>query len=170
MSLPADDLEELGAEHDLFPPTQGEAIPWAPGDAPHGENLDLNEYPRELLRLKQCRSFRADLRHKLTVIIRAHGGVGNRGVNNAAYALFTTRQTIGRWLRWDCAPAERVTWEKIDRLYAESIEKLVAEKTRKKNQRTRNAPRLRPNFVVAGGDPQGPPENVLLATADPKPE
>lgn len=125
-------LAELGGARDALPIPAPELAPWAEGDAPHAEEIDLNEYPVELLKLKKCRSFRADLRHKLTLIIRAHGGYGRRGVLRAAYALRVSRQTLNQWLRWEASPRSRNTFARIDNLYAEALEKLVAEKTKKK--------------------------------------
>ncbi len=36
-------------------------------------------FPSALRKLRKCRSFRADLRHKLEIIVRAHGGYGQGG-------------------------------------------------------------------------------------------
>jgi hypothetical protein len=128
-------VSEIGAEHDARPVPTGRIVPWSEGDLPHGENIDLNEYPVELLKFKKCRSFRADLRHKLEIIIRAYGGYGHRGVHRAARRLQCTRQSVMNWLRWDTSPRTRFLLERIDNAYAEAIEELV--KTRLKKKRVR---------------------------------
>lgn len=127
------EAENLGAERDMWPLPVQHQIPWAEGDAPHGESIDLNEYPVELLRLKKCRSFRADLLHKLTIILRAHGGYGmGHGVARASKILEVSPFTFLRWLKWEFAPRSRVSWERVDNLYEESIARLVADKLKKK--------------------------------------
>jgi hypothetical protein len=126
------DLLELGADLDTRPLPDPDLKPWAPGDMPHAESVDLNEYPVELLKMKQCRSFRADLRHKLTVIIRAHGGYGHRGVEGAAKRIGVSRITLWNWLRWMTSPRTRLHFEIIDNAYAEALETLVADKLKRK--------------------------------------
>ncbi len=44
--------------------------------------------------MKKCRSFRADLRHKLEIILRARGDWGQRGVSRASSRLGVTRHTL----------------------------------------------------------------------------
>lgn len=122
------EAELLGADRDCRPVPVGRVVPWAEGDLPHGEDLDLNEYPVELLKMKKCRSFRADLRHKLTIIIRAHGGYGHGGLEGAAKSLRVTRQCVWLWVRWATSPRQRLMFERIDRLYSEGLETLVQEK------------------------------------------
>lgn len=132
------ELGELGARHDKLPVPPPPKTPWAPGDMPHGEDLDLNEYPVELLRLRKCRSFKADLLHKLTIIIRAHGGYGRNGLCRAARVLQVSRVSLWSWLKWRTAPAGRVTMERIDNRYADALEKLVAEKVKRSNKRRKH--------------------------------
>lgn len=128
-----DALVKLGSKNDARRKLPNRPLtPWADGDEPHGHTLDLNEYPVELLKLKKCRSFRADLRHKLTLIIRARGGYGWGGLESTAKALGVSRWSILRWLRWDTCPRAVQLFSKIDNLYADSLEKLVAEKIKKK--------------------------------------
>lgn len=119
-------LRDLGKEFDLLPLPVPPMTPWAPGDEPHWESLDLNEYATRVRSLRKCRSFRADLRHKLHVIVRACGGYGQRGMWNAAYWLRTTRQALHAWLKWDRTPRFRDTWERIDARYADALELLAA--------------------------------------------
>lgn len=109
--------------------------PWAEGDAPHWESIDLNELPNEVLRMKVCRSFRADLRHKLTLIIRANGGYGNGGVYGACRRLGIQRMTMHRWLTWKTCPHERSRYEKIDSAYEEAVQLLTARKMKASSKR-----------------------------------
>lgn len=107
-----------------FPPLP--ASPWAPGETPHGQSVDLTEYPSALRRLRKCRSFRADLRHKLEIIVQAHGGWGTAGVNLAAARLCVSRWTLRRWAAWQLAPGSRLAFERIDNAYDEALEALAA--------------------------------------------
>jgi hypothetical protein len=132
------DVVGLGDLHDKRPLPEPELAPWAPGDLPHGESIDLNEYPVELLKMKVCRSFRADLRHKLTLIIRARGGYGNKGVTGAAERLGVRRQTVYQWLKWLTAPKTRLHLERIDNAYQEAVEQLVAEKLKRRRKHKRD--------------------------------
>ncbi len=94
---------------------------------PHGQSVDLNEYPSLLKDMKKCRSFRADLRHKLEIIMRAHGGWGQRGVWRASSRLGVTRHTLRKWIKWQTSPRTRLMLETIDNAYEEAIEKLAQE-------------------------------------------
>lgn len=129
---------EIGAERDAKVLPTGRMVPWAEGDLPHGEDIDLNEYPIELLKFKKCRSFRADLRHKLTVIIRAHGGYGHGGIVRTAERLNCTRQSVMKWIRWDSSPRLRLNFERIDNAYADAIETLVKERVQRKRKRRKS--------------------------------
>lgn len=102
-----------------------ENVKWAPGDMPHGESTDLNEFPNEVLKLKICRSFRADLLHKLNLIVRSFGGTGNGGVQRTAQRLRVGRHSLQRWRRWEGSPRTRLVFERIDNAYLEAIEKLA---------------------------------------------
>ena len=117
-----------GTPRELPPQT---VTPWAEGDEPHGQSLDLDEYPVALAKLTRCRSFRADLRHKLEVIVRAAGGWGSRGVNRAADRLHVSRFTLRRWYLWRNVPRSRAALETIDNAYAEALESLAAKAVRK---------------------------------------
>lgn len=129
-----------------MPSSQGE-IPWLLEhlrnqeavwpELPHSLTTDLNEYPKQLLRLKQCRSFRADLLHKLQLIIRSFGGWGNRGIWRTASRLGVSRFTIRRWLRWESFPGSIGLVERIDDTYTEAIERLAAAASRRKQRRPR---------------------------------
>ena len=104
--------------------------PWS--DAPpHGEKIDLNEYPSILKNMRLCRSFRSDLRHKLEIIIRAHGGYGLGGMKGAARTLGVHRQTIRGWRNWRSIPASLAVWERIDNIYEDSLRILAAKKARR---------------------------------------
>ena len=118
--------------------------PWAPDDMPHAESVDLEEYPVILLGLSRCRSFRADLRHKLEIIVRAHGGHGNGGQVRAARTLQVDRHTLWAWYSWHRVPAARWLFERIDNAYALSLEKLALEAS--KRARRKPAP-SRAKFV-----------------------
>lgn len=102
---------------------------------PHGQSVDLNEYPSLLKGMMKCRSFKADLRHKLEIILRAHGGWGQRGVWRASSRLGVTRHTFRKWIRWKSSPRTRLMLELIDDVYEESIEKLAQEALREGKKR-----------------------------------
>lgn len=108
---------------------------WQPGDLPHAENIDLVEYPNEVLKMTVCRSFRADLLHKLEIIVRANGGAGEQGVWRAASELGISRSTLGRWRTLRTYPGSRVMFETIDRVYSDSIQLLAQRKLRRKRRR-----------------------------------
>lgn len=131
MSKPVN-VEDLGRERDrLKIPPPRESV-WAEGDQPYGETVDLDEFPVEVLKFTKCRSFHADMRHKLTIILRAAGGYGAEGVRNAAKALRVSRWTFRRWFQWESTPQALRTFERIDNVYEEAIHTLVAEKLKKK--------------------------------------
>jgi hypothetical protein len=109
--------------------------PWAEGDMPFSESVDLNEYPKQLLKLRQCRSFRADLRHKLEIIVRAHGGWGLGGVRRAARALQVNRFTLRRWYQWVTVPRSRLLFERIDEAYDSALETLAKRVATKRKAR-----------------------------------
>lgn len=139
------DVTELGALEDRRPVPLPPPTPWAPGDEPLWESVDLNELPNEVLKFKVCRSFRADLRHKLVLIIRAQGGYQKAGSEGAAKRLQVHRSTLFRWLRWHTCPQWRHMHERIDSAYEEAVQILVAKKmagTKKKTRRKRNAKSL----------------------------
>ncbi len=125
------DPADLGAERGCRPLPKHVLPEWAAGDEPYGDSLELQEYPAQLLHFKICRSFRADLRHKLTIIMRAYGGYGDGGMKGASRALGTSIWSFQRWLRWQQFPEKRQL-EKIDTIYAESVAVLVADRMRGK--------------------------------------
>jgi hypothetical protein len=127
--------DSLGQARDLCP-IPLPSIPWAEGDAPAHENLDLNEYAVLVLKLRRCRTFRADLLHKLQLIMRAAGGYGRGGQIRAARRLKVNRHTLRRWLSWKAAPKTRQGFERIDDAYDLAIRELVKEKCRKKKRRS----------------------------------
>jgi hypothetical protein len=92
---------------------------------PYSETVDLNEYPKQLIKLRICRSFRADLLHKLQVIIRAHGGHRLGGVKRAARALSVSRRTICRWLAYENVPSSVTQFKRIDDAYLSATERLA---------------------------------------------
>lgn len=100
--------------------------PWAEGDLPHSRSIDLDEFPSVLKGLRKCRSFRADLRHKLEIIVRAHGGYGAGGMRAAAHRLHVHRDTFRRWLQWKAVPGTRSAFGRIDDAYERSLEMLAA--------------------------------------------
>lgn len=93
---------------------------------PQGLSVETDEPPASGLKLPRVRSFRADLRHKLEIIVRAHGGYGRGGVIRAARALRVSRRTLARWLQWGSAPRTRSKWARVDDLYADSLSALGA--------------------------------------------
>lgn len=123
---PEKELRELGEERDQQREPKSFTAEWAPGDEPFGESLNLNEYPVALLKMKKCRSFRADLYHKLTIIMRASGGYGSSGLLNTAKRLRVNRTTMHAWLTWRRVPRDLLTFERIDAAYSEALERLVA--------------------------------------------
>lgn len=91
----------------------------------HGESLDLNEYPSVLRGIKKCRSFRADLTHKLEIILRAYGGRTNEGLWRTCLRLGTSRHSLRRWLKWERMPQGRLMYSRIDNVYEDSLEILA---------------------------------------------
>lgn len=129
-----DELANLGKERDHREIPVGQVIPWAEGDMPPGESLDLNEYPSVLEGLKKCRSFRADLHHKLTIILRAHGGYGGRSgaiTRVSEFLKVNNRRRVRRWLMWDSVPTRTRIFERIDNAYSDALELLAADKVRR---------------------------------------
>lgn len=106
--------------------------PWAEGDLPHSRTVDLDEFPSALKDLRKCRSFRADMRHKLEIIVRAHGGYGSGGMRHAARRLGVHRHTFRRWFQWKAVPATRSVYARIDDAYDRALEVLAARKTAKR--------------------------------------
>jgi hypothetical protein len=129
------ELRELGEERDRRREPKSFTAQWAPGDEPFGESLDLNEYPAALLKMKKCRSFRADLLHKLQIIMRASGGYGASGLANAAKRLRVSRVSVWRWLTWRQVPSSLLAFERIDAAYSEALERLVAGGCQKKKRK-----------------------------------
>src|ERR1051325_2047063 len=95
--------DSLGQARDLCP-IPLPSIPWAEGDAPAHENLDLNEYAVLVLKPRPCRTFRADLLPKLQLIMRAPGRYGRGGQIRAPSRRKVHRHTLRRWLSWKAAP------------------------------------------------------------------
>ena len=116
-------MPELVAEFPVVPE------PWAAGDLPHSLSIDLDEFPSVLRGLRKCRSFRADLRHKLEVIVRAHGGYGSGGMRAAARRIGVHRHTFRRWAQWKAVPGNRAVFGRIDDAYDRALEVLAARKT-----------------------------------------
>jgi len=123
--------------HALPPQT---IAPWAEGDTPHCDTLDVKEVKSQLEGFLVCRSFRADMRHKLEIIIRAHGGYLHGGLRRAAKRLHCSRWTLRRWYLWKTIPNARGQWETIDNAYIEGIEELA--KQRAADKRKRKVPSL----------------------------
>jgi hypothetical protein len=104
--------------------------PWG-DDPPYGESIDLDEFPSVLKGLRKCRSFRADLRHKLEIIVRAHGGYGLGGMRLAARCLGVHRRTFRHWFYYRACPGSCAALESIDNAYEEALRKLAAMKCRR---------------------------------------
>lgn len=117
-----------------FPPPL-KVAPWADDDFPHGQTCDLNEYPHKVLAMKVCRSFRADLRHKLEILLRAHGGYGRGGLYRAAYCLNVRPRTFASWLHWRAMPKTTAMLERLDERYVEALEILAKRQCQKKPRR-----------------------------------
>lgn len=127
------DILELGELGDRRVIPKPHSTPWADGDAPLWESVDLTELPNEVLKMKVCRSFRADLRHKVIMIIRAHGGYGRGGVKRACRSLRVRRMTLYRWMEWKHVPKARNVYERIDTAYEEAIQTLVAQEMKRRD-------------------------------------
>lgn len=108
---------------------------WLPEEPPHAERIDLDEFADKVLRLKICRSFRSDLTHKLTMLVRAHGGHGSRGVWRASQVLRVSRHTLRRWLKWEAAPGGKQILERIDNAYSEAVRMLAREAAFRRSRR-----------------------------------
>ena len=131
------ELVKLGESADLIPPKPPEPIPWAEGDMPHAETLDLDEYSITLLKMTKCRSFRADFRHKLLIIIRAHKGYGRGGCIRAAKRLHVSRVGFWQWFNFHSIPKTRLAFDIIDNAYQEALEMLVAAHVKRHDFRQR---------------------------------
>ena len=111
----------------------GDAAPEALAALGFGPRIDLNKYPKVLAELRQCRSFALDLRHKLELIMKACGGRGHGGLRKAGLRITNEPDRAGHWFLGRTVPGDRLTWERIDNVYEDAIEKL-AEKQRPKRQ------------------------------------
>lgn len=128
------DVVELGSLEDRRRFKEPQMTPWAPGDEPLWESINLDELANEVLKMKVCRSFRADLRHKLILIIRANGGYGKLGLDNTAKLLRVHRVTLYRWLNWLQCPRWRNVFERLDSAYEEAVQILTAKKLKQQGQ------------------------------------
>lgn len=108
---------------------------WAEGDAPWCESMDLQEYPSVLKGITKCRSFAADLNHKLQILVKACGGWGNGGVRRACQALRIDRSQFANWRYGKTSPC-RLTLQRIDNRYSEALEILAAQLVAKRRKRT----------------------------------
>lgn len=110
----------------------GTITPWADGDIPFNESLDVEAYQTTADGIRKCHSFRADLLHKLRLIIEAHGGYGTSGLSRAAQRLRIDRSTLRRWAQYIATPRTKCAFERIDSAYEEAIDKLAKALLKKK--------------------------------------
>lgn len=96
---------------------------WGKDNVPYSHGLSVDEPFIEELGMKRCRSFRADLIHKLRVIQKAGGGT----FRGAAYLLKVPAATFSSWINLEKAPRDRATFERIDTAYEGAIVKLTFE-------------------------------------------
>lgn len=100
---------------------------YEPQDVSYSEGVDFAEIPAASLNNNRCRSFRADILHKLKVIERAYGR------KDAAFKLGVKTRALSEWMAFRSVPESRPQFDKIDSLYEISIEKLLLQdKTRKR--------------------------------------
>ena len=109
---------------------------WAePADVPYAETVDFDEVSIDELKLKRARSFRADLYHKLNILIRAFGGICA-----ASRECHCHRTQFSRWLNGHDFPRWNYL-HVIDNRYALALEILIEKKRfyKKKHQREKAA-------------------------------
>lgn len=100
---------------------------WGEGNIPPGLSLEFEEKMIEELGMRKCRSFRADLVHKLNIICRVRGTW-----EKTAKALGTRGCVVRAWRSWKACPGSMNTFQKIDSEYEMAIEKLALEARKNK--------------------------------------
>lgn len=90
-----------------------------PEDVPYEETAKFSENTLPFWPFKRARSFRADMMHKLGVILRAYGTQ-----REAAYALKIESYVFGRWMSMKAAPAGRAVYDRLDRTYEMALVRL----------------------------------------------
>lgn len=100
---------------------------WGADNIPYSHSVDPEEPLIEELGMKRCRSFRADLHHKLRVIIRAYGTA-----KKAATWIGVGEDRVSRWLHLRAWPGDERIMQKIDSCYEYSVEKLRVQNIKKK--------------------------------------
>lgn len=99
---------------------------WGEGNIPYSHSVEAEEPVIEELGIKRCRSFRADLHHKLKIIIRAAGTQ-----KTAAMLVGVKEDSMTDWLTLKGWPARESTFQKIDSTYEYAVEKLRTAKNKK---------------------------------------
>jgi hypothetical protein len=100
---------------------------WGRGNTPYNRSLTVEEPLLEELGIKRCRSFRADLHHKLRIIIKVDGTA-----KIAARRIGVGEDRISKWLNLKAFPGRETTFLKIDSAYEYAVEKLRLQKLKKK--------------------------------------
>jgi hypothetical protein len=95
---------------------------WGAGNIPPGLSLEFEEIMLPELGIRKCRSFRADLVHKLNIICRVRGTWAK-----TAKALGTRDCVVRAWRAWKACPGSMITLQRIDSEYEMAIEKLRLE-------------------------------------------
>jgi hypothetical protein len=121
---------------------------WGKDNIPYNESVDPEEPLVEELGIKRCRSFRADLLHKLRTIRRAHGGLDKE----AAYAMKIPADRFSHWINLRQVPGTWAAFERIDSCYEYAIERLRLDATRR-----RAGPKRRGDTNLPNESKQPPP-------------
>lgn len=100
---------------------------WGDDNIPHNESYAFDEPMIEELGIRRCRSFRAEICHKLNIIARAAGTW-----DQAARWLNATPFQVREWRAFRRVPGSRNTFAKIDSVYESALEmlKIEARKTK----------------------------------------
>lgn len=99
---------------------------WGEGNIPYSHSVEVEEPLVEELGMKRCRSFRADLHHKLRIIVRAVGTA-----KKAAPLLGVGEDRLSCWFHLKAWPGDESTFQRIDSIYEFAVEKLRVERARK---------------------------------------
>ena len=93
---------------------------WGHDNIPPGLSLEFEEKPIAELGIRKCRSFRADLVHKLNIICRAH----DNSWEKTAEALGKRSCVLRAWRAFKSTPKSAGMFQRIDNLYEVSLERL----------------------------------------------
>lgn len=100
---------------------------WGEDNIPPGLSLEFEEKLIAELGIRKCRSFRADLVHKLNIICRVRGTW-----EKTAKAIGTRGCVVRAWRAWKACPGSMITFQRIDSEYEMAIEKLAMDARKRK--------------------------------------